>query len=248
MTVLVIIPTCDRLAMLKRLIRQLRAEAADAQLNLIIQVYDDFSEEAVDPSQHGLHGVNVRRNDYRYGKQEYHKTVHKAFRNAARCQWDYLLYLPDDVELIEGFFHEMFAAWYAITDRKKIALSLLSDERRGSTQWVPERPRLVRTIYGPLWLQRWLDMCFFAPRAFLDALHWKINPIPPAFWRDMPRRSSGVGRQISRRLHFMGYHVWSVDRSLVIHDGFAPSQMHPPPPGTTGKRPVTILEGSDVSF
>lgn len=58
---------------------------------------------------------------------------------------------------------------------------------------------------GDVVLTGWNDLCFMAERRFLEALNYEIEePLPEYDWK-----SSGVGRNISRRLqpYFNLYHV-----------------------------------------
>jgi hypothetical protein len=62
-------------------------------------------------------------------------------------------------------------------------------------------------------------------RAYLNAIHYTVNPVDLR-WSAKEGLSSGVGRQISQLLINQGYSIYSVNRSLVIHDDH-PSVMHP---------------------
>ena len=179
----------------------------------------------------------------RHGKRLWWRLIAKALRIARRRQFDFVLFLPDDVDPVPGFFAETLRLWLLVDDPRKIALSLLVDERAGCLQWVPKTPRLVAFGGGDdddtLWLQWWLDMAFFAPRNMLEVLRWKMIPIRRGHWDrhpEMPNRSSGAGRQISRRLYAAGYHIYSPRQTLVLHGGH-PSQMH----ATSRKRPIARL-------
>jgi len=70
----------------------------------------------------------------------------------------------------------------------------------------------------------WNDCCWVTGRELGNALGWKIYEIIKVEPRSY--RSSGVGRQISRRLHAYGNTMYGVNETLLLH-GDHESVMHP---------------------
>ena len=160
----------------------------------------------------------------RFGKAEFWKVHQTALLVARAWQPRLCLYLQDDVEFEPELLVRALELWEATArDLRRRVLYLYSssdDERRG--RWV----NFERRDAGACRLTNWFDLqAFLVDRAFFELLEYRMVPIHPNRWRRVPSQSSGVGRQLTRRL-FGRAHVYQAWPPLVVH-GAAPSTMNP---------------------
>lgn len=217
----VAVTTYNRPEMLRRLLKQLRREAG--RHDVTVHVYDDAGTRSLRSDDPAMAGVRLYRYTENNGKAGYWRVVSQALADAAKGNGDYFLLLQDDVELVPGFFDEVRRQWEMNPDRRKAALFMLRDRQRdGKACWTNFKPRVRR--YGSLRATQtqWTDCLFFTDRRFFRVIPG-IDPVVPAPLRG---QSSGVGRQISLRLHRGGYTIYQASRSLVLH-GDHESVMHP---------------------
>ncbi|QNH57865.1 hypothetical protein, partial [Limnospira indica] len=62
---------------------------------------------------------------------------------------------------------------------------------------------------------QWVDMLMLFERSFLEALDYRIQPISLSRWSKDPNLSSGVGQQISQKLHSLGFSLYQVSEYLI---------------------------------
>lgn len=208
--------------MLERLLSSLFTDAKSAGVDLDIHVYDDGSTEPIKADRCTIH-----RREENGGKKLYWKLVNEAFTVAYRSEWKYFYMLPDDGEIVEGFFARSVAAWQAL--RGVACLSVCTDRQRaGKLQWGDEVPKTVTRSGIAFWTSGWVDMAFMCERSMFDALKTGtgfINPIIRDVWK--PGVSSGVGGQITKRLRLKGQDMLHVHDTLINDDGKHESRMHP---------------------
>lgn len=219
--IVVAIPTFNRKNFLLRLVRQLDDAAKNFDVHLAI--FDDGSEEAITVDLFDfayLHGIEVHR-FLNHGKKRYWSLVNKIFHRLSDLDADYYFYLADDLEIENNFFFDAMASWQSILDDKKISLNLLKDSR---TQcWTGFEREEVRFGDFSVFKTQWLDMVMMFDRSLLAN---RIQEIPLSRWENKPLLSSGVGAQLSTRLHQSGYSMYQVFSSLV-HHGDHVSEMNP---------------------
>jgi hypothetical protein len=139
--------------------------------------------------------------------------------------YDYYIKFDDDGRLEERFFERCINIWKAIRDSKKICLNFRLDSREGKRVWTNIRP-IRRTFNGvDVYKSQWVDMDFFTTYTMFKRLDFFINPPDSKRLRN-PLSSSGCGRDLSLRLHRMGYHLYLTTESLVRHDDHQ-SMMNP---------------------
>lgn len=153
-----------------------------------------------------------------------HQTILLAARTA-RCE--FLLSLQDDVQLAPGFADRLWEAWGATGgDPARRVLYLFSsanDNARGT--WV-DFPRMAAPPGVPARRTDWFDLQgFLIDREGLALLRYWVVPITAWRWRKNTVHSSGVGRQLTRRL-FGRATTWQCDPPLLFH-GASPSEMNP---------------------
>lgn len=164
--------------------------------------------------------MSVFRFERNGGKQRYWSLVNKAFKEAQTRNYSYIAMMPDDVRLCTDYFLNCLYYWTNIEDPAKVCLNpLVIDGKAGIMQWVSVKPRIV--VYGGMyvWRTQWNDLMLFSDGRFLDALEYRIDRIPPARWRRHSTKhlSSGVGQQISLRLHGKGYSLYQTPHTLASH-------------------------------
>lgn len=223
MTCSIAITTHNRPVMLLRLLRQIHKEARKSGIDVRVHVFDDASQ----PETHVPEGLadSLTRYEINHGKKLWWRIINDAFAAMAADEPDYIVMLPDDVELVPTFFDQAIAVWEAIENGRKICLNLSLDQREGKACWTDFKPQRQQHNGVDVYLTQWVDMCFIATMRFLEVLNREVAPISLDRWQLHPNLSSGVGQQISQRL----YHKWRmymVTKTLVTH-GNHPSVMHP---------------------
>lgn len=222
----IFIPSFNRNNSLKELIYQIDGQSADYQV--CIYIFDDGSEEPVSlewTDFHNIKSLSVSRSK-NHGKKRYWHLVNRIFSIAENKKSEIFYYLADDVSLVPNFFRRSINAWNGIVDQNKVAINLILDQREGQTCWTNYPPHLAKTTDLAVYKCQWVDMVMmFSPR-MLEALSYKVDPISEDRWVKRPLLSSGVGAQLSHRLHDQGLSMFQVTDSLVLH-GDAPSVMNP---------------------
>merc|ERR1712098_305061 len=61
---------------------------------------------------------------------------------------------------------------------------------------------------------QWLDMAILFDR---EMLRFRVKEVPISRWKKNKLVSSGVGAQLSKRLHNAGYSMYQVENSLIHH-------------------------------
>jgi len=159
-----------------------------------------------------------------FGKRGFWKMHQTAFSVAAAWRPRLALYLQDDVDLEPDFLLRALELWHATAAdllRRVLYLFSSSDDEAGG-RWV----NFERRDHGSYRLTNWFDLqAFLVDQAFFELLGHRMIPIHPNRWQRQPRVSSGVGRQLTRRL-FGRAHAYQAWPPLVVH-GAAPSTMNP---------------------
>lgn len=222
----IIIPTFNRPKELHRLLSQINTEAA--KYDVSVHLYDDGSSEpaCVEWNTYpNIASLSVSRSA-NHGKKRYWQLVNRVFASMRVIDADYFYYLADDVQLVPKFFERTIRLWEGIPDAHKVSLHLLLDQREGKPCWTKYQPHFVDTPVGKVYKSQWVDMLMMFDRRFLEELEFRIDPVDPHRWDNDPHLSSGVGMQISRRLHQKRRSMYLVTDSLLIHED-EPSVMNP---------------------
>ncbi|ULB45240.1 tetratricopeptide repeat protein [Limnospira fusiformis KN01] len=220
----IVIPSFNRHIFLRRLLANIDREADNYDIS--VDVFDDGSQDPVVENANdypNLASLAVHRYN-NYGKKQYWQLVNHIFNSLSKQNADLFIYMPDDIEICPGFFQKVVSQWYAISDPRKIVLNLGLDHR---TQCWTGFER-VKYQFGEVevFKTQWVDMLMLFERSFLEALDYRIQPISLSLWQKNPNFSSGVGAQISKRLHGLGFSIYQVSEYLVSH-GDHESMMNP---------------------
>ena len=222
MKITVLITTYRRRGLLLRLLQQLKDAAGEHDVMVHI-IHDGACPPQYAPVNHWLcthrPAWSLVSASAHCGKQRYYSLISQLFRIGSRDGADYYIQLPDDIQVAPTFFKDAVTAYESIQDDKKICLNLLRDARE-KVGWVSFDP----VPRGDVRQTQWVDMCYIAPPSFFKRLGHTVFPISASRFKN-PNISSGVGSQISRRIHEQGYHIYQVEKSLVSH-GTHESVMH----------------------
>jgi hypothetical protein len=221
----VAIPTYNRPKLLVRLLKQI--DQAAKGFNVNIYVFDDGSEHEASVTIDGIRdelrnisNITVTRFE-NHGKKRYWQLVNLIFERLEESNSKYFYYLGDDLEVAETFFEESIHAWESIQDEKKMSLNLLCDSRTKS--WTDFERVKVDFDEFSVYQNQWLDMIMMCDSKLVGQ---RVDPISLSRWDVKPLLSSGVGAQLSTRLHSTGKSMYQVIRSLVQH-GNHDSLMNP---------------------
>ena len=198
---LIIITAYNRLKSLVNLCEELHKQ--DPQTDIV--VFDDQSPEQFKPM---AENIQVLVNPEHYGKHGYWKTYQRIFDYVKEHEYDYYIFLPDDIEPCPNFVAT------CIENYEKagcICLSPMITNRsflHGMSRygWKQVTP----TEWG--FMSHYFDCCGIVKRDFFEALKWQMEYIPAP---SDPYLSSGVGKQITRRLQALGCRLGHMKRTLL---------------------------------
>lgn len=229
---MIVVTTYDRPASATRLLSRLRSTLRRSPLmeGAALLVLHDACGQDYSAARAQAHATAPRHlwldARQRFGKAGFWR-MHQTAMDIARV-WRpaRALYLQDDVELEPDLLERAEELWEVTAgDPLRRVLYLFSsrdDESDG--RWVTfERRPVPNTACR---LTNWLDLqAFMVDRQFFELLDYRMVPIHPNRWKRSPEKSSGVGRQLTRRL-FGRANVYQAWPPLVGH-GTEPSKMNP---------------------
>lgn len=217
----VAIPTFNRHEMIQRLVKKLDRESKNFDVTVL--VFDDGSTKPValkTQEINNLIATHTFHQPYNHGKQNYWRLANKIFDAMASVNAELNIYLADDLDLMDGFLSKTYHAWEKITDPKKVSLNLLND---GRTQcWTKFERVPVCFEETRFYKSQWLDMAMAFDKSLL---RYRLHEVSKQRWVNNELASSGVGAQLSSRLHKSGYAMYQVIDSLATH-GDHDSQMN----------------------
>lgn len=219
----VVIYTYDRYQLLVNLLDSLRENGLSQMM--VVMIYDDASpkEQIYQIDQYPFE-IKYYRFGVNHGRKNWYRMISLIFadlRNAG--EFSHYFFTSDDMVLVKDGLSRAIESFDRIADQKKICLNLNND-RKLKTKWVAKEPKK----YGEdLYRIYFVDMCFICDRRFLMALDFKIEK--KDFYRLIKNQkfSSGVGQYLSVKLHQLGYNLYLVKSSCVIHRGNSCSKMNP---------------------
>lgn len=203
----VIVTTYNRSDMLIRLIKQIQEQKENLKIKII--VFDDGSSQEYQLPDDVLY-IKVFPNR---GKKLFWKIIDSTFKVVKNVNSKYYIYLQDDVEIKDNFFSDLVNIYSNIDDKNKLSLSFLTDHRVLSPNWTNYKPKILNEIIKT----QWVELHFICERKFFDVLEYKIDPIPLSRWKNNPNLSSGVGWQLSVRIHSLGYGMYHTKETFVRH-------------------------------
>ena len=201
MKVLTIITSYNRKESLNNLLSKLDKQQTD------ILIYDDNSVFQLDRPDYIKFNFN-------YGKEYLWLKFKKIFKEIPK-EYDYFIFLPDDVNISDNFIKNSVDLWVKLPDKNKICLSLLSDIRVKNPNWTNFQPK----TQGEYIQTQWNDLCFICEKEFFNI---EIQPISLKRWVILEKElnmklGSGLGGQISRYWHNLNRSLYHTTQSQVIH-------------------------------
>lgn len=203
--VLINITSYNREAELKNIINQL--EGFD------LKVWDDCSDFKIEYT----HVWDNKQTYYQYQNNFSKKRAWAKFENIfdelKKTDYDYYIFMPEDVELCEGFVNKSIELWDSIDDSNKISLSFQDDKRVETSCFTCKDP----VDKGNVILTQWNDLFFICSKTFLDKV--EITEVPIDRWDKNPLLSSGVGSMISHQMVDKGLNMYHSKESMAKHIG-----------------------------
>jgi hypothetical protein len=201
------ITSYNRIDMLKLLLDDLIGEL---NYKILITIFDDGSTEKYNLEKYDIKYIKYTTN---HGKKKYWKLFDTVLKYQKNINSKYYFFLPDDVRVDKNFISESIRIFKKINNNDKICLNLLMDEsRRGKRNWTNFNP----IEYDEFYHTQWNDLCFICENEFFRHIP-NIPEIDPSRWINNELLSSGVGEQISKRLHKLNKNMYHVKRTLVKH-------------------------------
>ncbi len=152
-----------------------------------------------------------------------------------------VFFIDDDMRLCDRFFERAIEAWNEVRHPAKATLHLMVDSsRERRTCWTGVKARKISTGIRQI---QWVDGTFMCGRRMLETLEWHVKPISPRRWKGAPTMSTGVGQQISERLHRDGHGLYQTQNSLVVHAAAEESNYNPKERAQTPMRAVRFVDG-----
>jgi hypothetical protein len=209
----VLVTTYERPGALQRLLEDLVETRAAHDVSVV--VYDDASK-ADYARCHALverEGWSWVRASQNHGKRRFWAWINRIFADQRDRTESVFLMLQDDVRLCDRFFDRALNLWNTVTDKSGATLNLMRDARTQTGIWTGH-PGLD---CGPVFLSGWVDGIYLAHRRCLSTLDYRVDAVAPVRWQKDPRKSSGVGQQLSGRLSKAGMRMYAVKHSLLVH-------------------------------
>lgn len=180
-----------------------------------VVIFDDYSSERLasdvkflqDTHVHGDHLRLIVNPEHR-GKAGFWQTWQDIFNYCKEHEYDYYIFLQDDVTPCPDFVAKAISIY---NEAECICLSPIRTNYsmyRSQSRWgaKPIERHANHTV------SHYFDCFGIVRRDFFEALDWMIVPIAPS---SDPFKSSGVGRQITRRLQEAGKKMAHVNRTLL---------------------------------
>lgn len=206
----IVITTYNRKDLLKLLLDDIFTYSEG--YNIYVVVFDDGSDENYDYLlDYGIKYIKYVKNN---GLKNVWRIITDTFKFCKNIDAEYFVYLQDDLRLKKNFFEKAVKIYEEINDDKKISLGTLTIEHQmNAPKWTNFQP-----LFFDNYIQtQWCELIFICKKNFMEALEYKINPIPESRWDRNPNLSCGVGDQISNRLYSKGYNMYHVEKTLTVH-------------------------------
>jgi len=205
---LIVITSYKRLGLLHNLLKSIK--------NNNISIYDDRSDFVIE--RENIDFIKLKKH---YGKKYCWEKYRFIFSHIKK-DYDYYIFLPDDVELCDYFVNKAIDLYESINDDDKICLSFSNPERIKKPCFTFLEPVDLGNVYKT----GWNDLMFICDNRFFKEV--EIEEIPLSRWEDGNELlGSGVGSQISWQLYKKGLNMYHAKEEMVKHLGNELSMMNP---------------------
>lgn len=150
------------------------------------------------------------------GKKGFWKKWDLALRTAEHIDTDFYLFIPDDFENVD---YERISKFHEAHKDKPYFCNVINDGR--TQQWVRFNEQPYNNEFTRI---GFVDCGFFCNRSALQKIGFNMTPIDTS--RMAGITSSGVGMQLTRRIHQTGIPIYKPIKSMAYH-GDHESVMHP---------------------
>jgi hypothetical protein len=228
---------------LSNLLMDLHRQATQFDIALDVVVFDDASTVPMTApraivDEAGWRWVAAEDNHGKQGAWAWHNQMYDSLRDVTEQAFIY--FFDDDMRLCDQFFGTSLTMWGRVNDPDKATLHLMVDSsRQNASCWTGVQPR---KLDRHLRRTQWVDGSFLCQRRTLDALKFSLNEIGADRWKTHPERSTGVGQQISHRLHDLGLGLYQTCLSLVVHAS-SESYYNPKERKATPLQTVNFIDG-----
>jgi len=195
------ITSYDREGMLTKLVNHLNS------FGIIPTIKDDGSEYEPSLPQYFRH-------EHR-GKDGYWQTWNEMLKDCEASDAELFLFMPDDFQVLN--VNRMIAThgWFK---KEPYIYNLINDGREW--EWINILPVQISEATSRT---GFTDCGFFCNREALNKIGFYMDEIDPDRWKG---KSSGVGHQLTKRLHKARVSIYKPINSLAYH-GDHESKMHP---------------------
>jgi len=212
MNILINITSYNRKEMLLNLIGQLKG--------FDIKVWDDHSDFRIEYLLKWDNKTTFYQFQKNHGKKLAWKKFNFIFENIPKG-YDYYIFLPDDIEVVEDFIFKAVDLWESIQDENKISLSFSDFKRTKQPNWT----QFNSVDFGNYIQTQWLDMMFICEPRFFELV--KLTEVCQSRWKINSLLGSGVGSKISNHFHKLGMGMYNTKENLTKHLGNKKSLMNP---------------------
>jgi len=189
----IIITSYNRDGMLHLLLSDIVDQKKDYKI--LITVFDDGSIPEYDLNDYDVKHIRFYKNN---GKRGFWNIVNTIFKYCKNIQAKKYIFIGDDMRLCKNFFDKAAKIYDSIPDAAKVCMGLfITDLYRKNPNWTNITPVEYKNYYQT----QWNDVNFISERKLFEALNFEIHPISSKRFANNPNISSGVGQQISLRLH-----------------------------------------------
>lgn len=224
MDIIVFITTHNRSADLEKTFINLFSEKEFiAKHNIKFEVFDDNSIEVEALQNKAIclkYGASYTFSIIKYGRFNFWRIHNKFFKRLQGRKFDYVYSLQDDFTYTKNFFNTSINLFESLKkiDDKFVCFNLM-DNRIGVKAWTPFEPVGIKVNDIAFYKTGWTDCVYLADKKFYDVLTYHLTPISRQRWVKNPKKSSGVGEQISKRLFQAGYSFYQLKNPLISHIG-----------------------------
>ena len=193
------ITTYNRFGMLSKVVNHLNS------FGIIPQIKDDGSKYNHNIPQYFRH-------EHR-GKDGFWITWNEILEDCKDSNSELFLFMPDDFQDLD--VKRVIALHYEYTKKGAYAYNIMNYGKKGLFN------NVLEVIKGDTIMCGFVDCGFFCNREALDKLGYYMDKA------EAKEDSSGVGRQLSKRLLKARVIMYKPVKSLGYHDGHTVSEMHP---------------------